>query len=278
MNDSEDNDGEMTWELSARAAIEEIVADVERDDIRGVMYLFSGHDHRFNKIQEEFRDYDSIYYKLMEIGETEWVAYAPFDGGEPVFEPSVEGYVDSAMESLDAEAFFSANRIPEDTEKIANAYDLLSPDEAHRFQVDVSDINDELIRHLAKHPELLDTLRPRTFEELVADLFKAKGYEVELTPASKDGGFDIRAVRKTDVGCGLTLIECKRYSTQHKVGVEIVRGLYGVVENQKATSGLVVTTSYFTKGAVKFQTDSQYRLSLADRTQLIQFLKEHKNG
>jgi hypothetical protein len=36
---------------------------------------------------------------------------------------------------------------------------------------------------LAKHPEKMQDLTPRKFEELVAALFRAKGYDVELTPA-----------------------------------------------------------------------------------------------
>lgn len=119
-------------------------------------------------------------------------------------------------------------------------------------------------------------LTPRKFEELVAELFRDMGYDVDLTPASNDGGFDIRAVRKTEVGTGLCLIECKRYSSQNKVGVEIVRNLYGVVESENATSGIVVTTSFFTRGAFNFRDKNQYRLNLADQNQLKQYLKQYR--
>ena len=276
--DDYEDDDEMMWEQHAREAVEEVTEDVEKDDIRGVMYLMSGRDHHFDKIQEEFTDYDSLYHKLTDIAETEWINYAPFDGGEPVFEPSVEDYVDSAIQMLGAEDFFIKNRNPEDTEEIIDSHDLLSPQGAHLFKIDVENINEELIKYFARHPDRLHTLSPRKFEELVAELFKDMGYDVELTLISKDGGFDIRAVRKTGVGCGLTLIECKRYSHRNKVGVEIVRGLYGVVEQERATSGLVVTTSYFTKGAVEYQQDLQYRMALADRDRLQQFMKEYKNA
>jgi restriction system protein len=116
-------------------------------------------------------------------------------------------------------------------------------------------------------------LAPRRFEELVAELFRDKGYDVELTPPSKDGGIDIIAVSRSDVGSAMTLIECKRYAESNRVGVDIVRGLYGVVEEQKASRGQIVTTSYFTKGAKAFRDKVPYRLGLADFDLLSAFLR-----
>lgn len=90
-------------------------------------------------------------------------------------------------------------------------------------------------------------LTPRKFEELVAELFRGKGYDIELTPPTADGGFDIRAVHRQAVGTAMVLIECKRYS-QKKAGLGVVRGLYGVVESERATRGIIATTSVFTRG------------------------------
>jgi hypothetical protein len=50
------------------------------------------------------------------------------------------------------------------------------------LQVDLSEIDDELIKYLAQHPEGMHDMAPRKFEELVAAIFRAKGYTVELTP------------------------------------------------------------------------------------------------
>jgi len=120
-------------------------------------------------------------------------------------------------------------------------------------------------------------LEPRKFEELVAELFRNMGYTVELTPRSRDGGLDIIAIDRSDLGSALTLIECKRYSASNRVGVEVVRGLYGVVEQQRATRGLIATTSFFTKDAMAFRDSVQYRLALADFDQITQFLHEWKS-
>ena len=162
------------------------------------------------------------------------------------------------------------------TGELFNSGDLLSSKGARILRVDLETINAELVRYLARHPEKMHSLQPRKFEELVAELFRDQGYEVELTRFSKDGGFDIRVVRKSAVGLGLTLIECKRYSQGNPVGVELVRGLHSVVETANATSGLLVTTSYFTKGARALQDTYKHRLDLADFERLQGMLKSYK--
>jgi restriction system protein len=48
------------------------------------------------------------------------------------------------------------------------------------------------------------------------------------------------------------------------VGVGIVRGLYGVIEANRATAGIVATTSYFAADARSFQEQIGLRLGLQD--------------
>jgi restriction system protein len=47
-------------------------------------------------------------------------------------------------------------------------------------------LNADLIAHIEARPELMRELTPRQFEEFVAALYEKHGFEVELTPASKD--------------------------------------------------------------------------------------------
>jgi restriction system protein len=70
------------------------------------------------------------------------------------------------------------------------------------------------------------------------------------------------AAKKDALGEFLFLVECKRYGPTNRVGVEVVRGLHGVVQQQRATAGIVATTSYFTSGAEKFQRSVERQLSL----------------
>lgn len=132
-----------------------------------------------------------------------------------------------------------------------------------------------LISHLSANPHLMRELDPRKFEELVAELLSRDGLQVELTPRQKDGGRDILAYMNTEYGRHLYLVECKRYNADHPVGVEIVRGLYGVVEYERATAGLLVTTSKFTAPAVEFQTTIKNRMTFKEYTHICEWLKKY---
>lgn len=146
--------------------------------------------------------------------------------------------------------------------------------EAHSsIVIDISSTNEELLSLLRQEPRLVWELPPRRFEEIVAELLAKQGYEVELTPASGDGGFDIYAARKDGLGQFLYLVECKRYVPPNKVGVEVVRSLYGVVQSQRATAGAIVTTSYFTAGAEKYRRELQHQMHLHDYIVLQKWLR-----
>ena len=92
-------------------------------------------------------------------------------------------------------------------------------EEYRRVVVDVSSTNEEILRLLKNEPDLVWKLPPRKFEEIVAEILDRQGYQIELTPASGDGGFDIYAARKDGLGRFLYLVECKRYVPPNKVGV-----------------------------------------------------------
>lgn len=135
----------------------------------------------------------------------------------------------------------------------------------------------ELINALNSSPYLLGKLSPRKFEEIVAEIFRAKGYEVDLTKQTRDGGKDIIAIHTDSMGIkSKYFIECKCYAEDNRVGVDVVRSLYGV----KNTIGgpnkaILVTTSTFTSDARKFvenEATSSWDLTLADREQFFSWL------
>lgn len=132
---------------------------------------------------------------------------------------------------------------------------------------------DSLIQYLASNPEAMYGMQPRQFEELVAELLVRQGMEVELTPQTRDGGRDIIAQANMPIGTHLYLVECKRHARHRLIDVGIVRSLYGVVEAERATGGIVCTTSFFTGPAQDFCRDVKYRLSLKDYDHLRGWLQ-----
>lgn len=138
-----------------------------------------------------------------------------------------------------------------------------------------SEISTCLIKYLASNPEAMYSLASRKFEELVAFLLEKEGCEVTLTKATRDGGYDIWAQMNTPISNLLILAECKRYDRQNKVGVEVVRGLYGVTEAHRANQGIIVTSSFFTKDAREEQLRIGNRISLSDFDHLTKWLSRH---
>jgi restriction system protein len=136
---------------------------------------------------------------------------------------------------------------------------------------------DELTSYLLKRPQALLNLPSRRFEELIADIFKNNGFDTQLTPQTRDQGYDILAVNHTEyTKQSPCLIECKRYSEQNKVGVGIVRQLLGVVVDQKAKKGILATTSIFTSPADQFVERNTKMIEKADYQTVVNWLHNLK--
>ena len=139
----------------------------------------------------------------------------------------------------------------------------------------LEEVNDELLFVLAKNPNLIYQLGSRKFEELIAKLFSDRGYEVSLTKSTRDGGYDVFARVKDAFSSFVVLAECKKYSPENKVGVEVVRGLYGVTEAHRANQGLIITSSFFTKDAKQEQLRIGERIALKDYNDLVEWIKPY---
>ena len=93
----------------------------------------------------------------------------------------------------------------------------------------------------------LQELSWQDFERLVGQAFRERGYQVTEAPAGPDGGIDLTLRKHGE----LHLVQCKRWRAQ-KVGVEIVRELYGVMAARGAVGGYVVTSGEFSPEAQRF--------------------------
>lgn len=132
----------------------------------------------------------------------------------------------------------------------------------------IKDIDEEIKKYFNKHPEKLYDLSPRKFEELVASILKDLGFDVELTKATRDGGRDIIARIRNKVSDYLTYVECKKYSADNKVGVGIIREVIGVHHIRKPAKSIIVTTSFFSKDALKEASVLENQLDLKDYNNL----------
>ncbi len=138
-------------------------------------------------------------------------------------------------------------------------------------KADVRFINSvDLIGELDSRPNLME-LSPTEFESLVQNLFEKMGLETRQTRASRDGGVDAVAFDPRPIIGGKIVIQAKRYKNQ--VGVSAVRDLFGTLQNEGGSKGILVTTSGYGKASFEFARNKP--LELIDGSALLYLLKEH---
>lgn len=123
---------------------------------------------------------------------------------------------------------------------------------------------------LDTRPNLMD-LTPTEFEALIQNLFTSMGLEARQTQASRDGGVDCVAWDPCPIFGGKVVIQAKRY--KNTVGVSAVRDLYGALQNEGASKGILVTTSGY--GQASFEFAKNKPIELIDGANLLYLLHEH---
>jgi restriction system protein len=132
--------------------------------------------------------------------------------------------------------------------------------------VDHSDV----LSSIDQRPNLME-LTPSEFEALITDLFEKMGLETRLTQASRDGGVDCVAYDPRPIFGGKVVIQAKRY--KNTVGVSAVRDLFGTMQNEGASKGILVCTSGYGKASFEFADGKP--LELLSGSNLLYLLEQH---
>jgi restriction system protein len=128
----------------------------------------------------------------------------------------------------------------------------------------------DVLSSLDQRPNLMD-LTPTEFESLITNLFQKMGLETRQTQASRDGGVDCVAFDPRPIFGGKVVIQAKRY--KNTVDVSSVRDLYGTMQNEGASKGVLVTTSGYGKASYEFAEGKP--LELLSGSNLLHLLAEH---
>ena len=118
-------------------------------------------------------------------------------------------------------------------------------------------------------PDLF-AMDPIEFEELIAELFRARGYRVMTTARSGDAGVDVVAEDLDPVTGGRIVIQAKRYRST--VSPTAVRDLDSTVRHHGAIKGILVTTAGFGPGSYDYIRGKP--LSLVTGPELVELLAE----
>ncbi len=163
--------------------------------------------------------------------------------------------------AIQAEESIEDQRTPE--EVLEGAYQAL-----HR------QLAQELLQRIKKSP-------PPFFERLVIDLLVKIGYGGSRKEAGKavgksgDDGID-GVIDEDRLGLDKVYIQAKRW--EGSVGRPVIQAFAGSLEGQKATKGVFITTSEFTRDARDYVERIQKRIVLIDGPLLAELMIEFKVG
>jgi hypothetical protein len=114
------------------------------------------------------------------------------------------------------------------------------------------------------------SLRGVAFEQELAHLYEKLGYEVQVTPATRDGGVDLILERDGTS----TIVQCKGHDKP--VGVRAARELYGTLMDSHAHRAILACPVGFTPGVLSFVEDKPIDLVSAD--ELVGMAEEAYTG
>lgn len=124
------------------------------------------------------------------------------------------------------------------------------------------------------------TMPATTFEHLVVDLLVAMGYgdkeTAKVTPPSKDGGID-GIIYEDKLGLDKIYIQAKHW--KNSVGSPEIQKFSGALGGKKASKGIFITTSYFTKEAIAFaDAVAHQKIILIDGERLSMLMYQYNVG
>ena len=124
---------------------------------------------------------------------------------------------------------------------------------------------------------------PYFFEHLVVDLLVKMGYggsfanSAQVTKYVHDDGID-GIIYEDKLGLDKIYIQAKRYKFDNTVGKPQIQQFSGALDEQKATKGVFITTSSYSKEARQYVEKLNKKIVLIDGQELARYMIEYNVG
>ncbi|HGW1616118.1 TPA: restriction endonuclease [Klebsiella pneumoniae] len=188
----------------------------------------------------------------------------------------VMSYVFPASEDISNSAMLTKLRGIMDS-KLPNIFSSLALYFAYLFgigsivknmQIGISGKMIKRIRNSTDAKRVLEQMTWDQFEKILRKFFESKGYKATLTNTGADGGVDV-ALEKNG---RKEMVQAKHWKV-NRVGVSVVREIYGVVQAERMHRGFIVTSGFFTEEAREFADKVSGKVVLIDGNLLIEIIK-----
>ena len=150
-----------------------------------------------------------------------------------------------------------------------NRLDVGQPDYADRVRILIRSISHEFALLVSANPAALDHLEWRDLERMMARVMEGLGFEVTLTPPSKDGGKDLILICNVTSGEESYICELKHWRSGKRVGKQSVSDFMHVIVSEKRAGGLFLSPSGYAADSFEGLIEvNRLRLRFGDRTKI----------
>lgn len=123
---------------------------------------------------------------------------------------------------------------------------------------------------IAKNPNILEELVWLDLERIVAEIFDGLGFDVTLTPPSKDGGKDVILEFWMQGSQQSYIVEIKHWRSRSRVGGQDLRDFLNVIIREGRSGGLFLSTYGFCDNAFEQLTEiERQKLRFGEREKIV---------
>jgi len=134
----------------------------------------------------------------------------------------------------------------------------------------IRDLSNELARLVARDPYWLERIEWRDLERMMASVFSRLGFDVQLTPSSKDHGKDLVLECLISGKLATYIVEIKHWRSRQRVGHRTVTDFIRVVARERRQGGLFLATYGYASDAVEAIAEvDRDRIRLGDVSMIV---------
>jgi hypothetical protein len=111
------------------------------------------------------------------------------------------------------------------------------------------------LRTYIDDPAYFESMSPIEFEELIIQWFQENGFSPSRAETAHEFGIDL--VAQSPIDQSTLVIEAKKFNRQSRVSMRDVMALLGAATLFKASTGVLITSSSFTRAALEMAAESR---------------------
>ena len=268
-------------EKNIRDAVSSIAKQINLSDEERDLLLPSGKQSVFSNRVHWARTYLD---KSGAIKKTRRSHFVITDRGKKLLAENSERINVAVLRQFPEFVAFQTPKVSNDGETAIEVQDVALPQTTATPEEAIQQAETQISNNLKSQIlERISALSPTFFERLVVDLIVARGYGgsrnsvAQRLGKSGDEGID-GIVNEDPLGLDVVYLQAKRYAADNTIGRERIQQFAGALAGKRATKGVFVTTSSFSKGASDYVNTISQKIVLIDGEDLTRLMVQYGVG